>query len=90
MPPPPDPIADAEPVIPGARQTGTIERGTVASFDAKVGLGTVRRADGTSYDFHCTAVSDGSRSIEVGRAVAFVVGPAGPGRWEARTVDPLD
>jgi CspA family cold shock protein len=60
--------------------------GTVTSFDDAVGLGTVTAADGTPYEFHCTQIADGTRTIAVGAAVAFEVGPGGPGRWEARNV----
>ena len=60
----------------------------VASFDADAGLGTVTRDDGDSYGFHCTQIADGSRVIEVGTAVTFRVGPAGPGVWEAKELRP--
>lgn len=64
--------------------------GTVDRFDVDAGLGEVLAQDGDRYLFHCTAITDGSRQVEIGRAVAFVVGPGGPGRWEARSVRPLD
>lgn len=67
-----------------------MEIGTVESFDPEVGLGLVADSEGRTHAFHCTAISDGSRLIEHGRAVAFIIGPAGPGRWEATTVVPLD
>ena len=35
-------------------------------------------------DSHCTALSDGSRAVEVGRPVEFVVRPGHGGRLEAR------
>jgi cold shock CspA family protein len=63
--------------------------GRVVAFDAEAGLGRLATDDGTSLAFHCTAVTDGSRQVEVGRAVAFTAGPAGPGRWEALQVTPL-
>lgn len=59
-------------------------RGTVTGFDDRSGLGTlVDTVDRREYPFHCTAITDGSRTIETGRAVSFriVAGPAG--RWEA-------
>jgi cold shock CspA family protein len=68
---------------------GATERGTVETFDSGLGLGVVITALGDWYPFHCTAITDGSRQIEVGRDVTFVVGPGGPGRWEARQVMPL-
>lgn len=64
--------------------------GQVESFDAHVGLGIVANEAGERYSFHCTAISDGSREIEPGRAVSFLVAPGGPGIWEARSVVPLD
>ncbi|MGF1598184.1 MAG: cold shock domain-containing protein [Acidimicrobiales bacterium] len=55
-------------------------------FDAEVGLGVIAADDGDRVDFHCTAIADGTRTIDEGAAVTFVVGWAGPGRWEARRV----
>ena len=62
--------------------------GRVAAFDAHVGLGEVASDDGQRFAFHCTAITDGSRRIEVGARVAFRVAPGGPGRWEATEVTP--
>ena len=59
--------------------------GTVATFDEAVGWGTMsRRRRRTIYGFHCTAIADGSRTIEVGTAVAFDVVAGPPRSWEAR------
>jgi cold shock CspA family protein len=66
-----------------------IEQGTVETFDTESGLGVVITALGDWYPFHCTAIAGGSRRIDVGREVAFAVGPGGPGRWEAGSVVPL-
>lgn len=63
--------------------------GTVESFDPEVGLGFVADNDGARHRFHCTAIADGTRTIEVGRTVVFVVGPGGAGSWEAMVVQPL-
>ena len=60
-------------------------RGTVTEFDEPRGLGTIE-ADGAEYPFHCTAIVDGSRTIETGASVTFEVRPAGMGRWEATQV----
>lgn len=57
--------------------------GEVVAFDESRGLGTVRGADGREWMFHCTRIADGSRTIPVGAAVAFAVGPGRPGGWEA-------
>jgi cold shock CspA family protein len=59
--------------------------GTVTAFDEPRGLGTIE-SDGTKYPFHCTAILDGTRSIDVGAAVSFEVRPAGMGRWEAAAI----
>lgn len=63
--------------------------GTVTEYDFERGLGTVTAADGRAYRFHCSAIADGTRRIDLDRAVVFDVGPAGLGQWEARTVVPL-
>ncbi len=62
--------------------------GTVSAFDAQRGLGEVTDGAGVGYGFHATAVADGSRSIEVGTAVAFVLVPGHRGRLEARHLVP--
>ena len=59
--------------------------GTVAEFDEPRGLGTID-ADGERYPFHCTALLDGTRRIEVGAVVTFEVRPGGMGRWEASDI----
>ena len=61
--------------------------GTVTDFDREVGLGEVRATDGTVYPFHCIVIADGSRSVEVGAAVAFELLPK-LGRWEATAIRP--
>jgi cold shock CspA family protein len=63
--------------------------GRVEDYDFERGLGEVADAEGRTWLFHCTALVDGTRRIEPGRAVAFVVGAGGPGRWEAQQVTPL-
>ena len=61
--------------------------GTVTAFDEARGLGTIEAGDG-EYPFHCTAILDGTRTIDVGAEVTFVVRPAGMGRWEATAISP--
>jgi cold shock CspA family protein len=61
--------------------------GTVTEFDDDRGLGTVTADDGTAYPFHCTAIADGSRTIETGTTVTFDVVPGHLGRWEAATIE---
>ena len=60
--------------------------GTVAAFDDDRGTGTVTDDDGTSYGFHCTALTDGSRRVAVGTRVTFLVAAGHLGRLEARGI----
>ncbi len=62
----------------------TVRRGVVVAFDDHVGSGTVTddRPGGRTWSFHCTRIADGSRTIEVGAAVAYLVEP-GPTGLEA-------
>lgn len=55
-------------------QQGPLMSGVVEAFDGAAGLGTVLASDGSRYPFHCTSIMDGSRSIDVGRAVVFGTG----------------
>lgn len=66
---------------------GAARTGEVSSFDAQVGLGEVRAADGTVYPFHCIAIADGTRAIEIGAAVTFEL-LAKMGRYEATDIRP--
>jgi cold shock CspA family protein len=60
--------------------------GRVASFDATRGLGTVTDEAGAVYAFHATAIADGSRRIDVGARVSYVLAPGHGGRHEARAL----
>jgi cold shock CspA family protein len=60
--------------------------GVVIEFDEHRCLGTVVAGD-ERYPFHCTAIADGSRTIEVGAEVHFEVAPGLMGRWEARRLE---
>jgi CspA family cold shock protein len=63
--------------------------GTVSAFDDAKGFGTVREdSTGEEHFFHCTAIADGTRTIEVGAVVSFDVVPGRNGRWEARAIKP--
>jgi CspA family cold shock protein len=62
--------------------------GVVTAFDEPVGIGTVTADGGAEHFFHCTAIADGSRTIEVGAAVEFEVVPGRQGRWEAADLRP--
>jgi cold shock CspA family protein len=61
--------------------------GTVAEFDDDRGTGTITATDGPSYFFHCTAIADGSRTIDPGAPVQFRVVPGHLGQWEATDVE---
>ncbi len=61
--------------------------GVVSAFEEERGLGSIEDEAGVSYDFHCTAITDGSRSIEIGAPVSFVVRPGHRGRLEAGRVE---
>ena len=61
-------------------------RGVVASFDDPRGIGVIRRDDGTEYPFHCTAILDGTRTVNVGAMVSFSVAAGRMGRWEAANI----
>ena len=65
----------------------TRHTGTVVAFEREAGLGTVRRdTDGVTFEFHCVEIADGTRDIDVGAAVSFVVLPK-LGRFEAGAVE---
>jgi len=64
-------------------------QGRVASFDPVRGLGTVVDEGGAGYGFHAAAIADGSRRIDVGTHVVFVVAPGHGGRYEARSLVPV-
>ena len=61
--------------------------GTVTAFDADVGWGELTAADGTVLGFHCIAIADGTRRIDVGAVVAFDLLPK-LGRYEATALRP--
>ena len=70
--------------------TGAVRRGRVDSFDDAAGLGVIKAEDGAVFPFHCTQIADGTRAIDPGTPVEFVVFPGHMGRWEAGAVSPLD
>ena len=63
--------------------------GVVEEFDERRGLGTIVADDGDVLPFHCTALADGSRTVEAGRRVQFSVVPGLSGRWEATRIGKL-
>ena len=62
--------------------------GKVSAFDEHRGLGEITAGDGAVYPFHCTVITDGTRTIAVGAAVEFEVAAGHLGRWEAVAVAP--
>ena len=60
-------------------------RGTVLEFDPVAGYGTVG-AEQSRWFFHCTAIADGTRSIQPGTSVDFGLTPGHLGRWEATDI----
>ncbi|KAA0236363.1 MAG: hypothetical protein JJLCMIEE_00133 [Acidimicrobiales bacterium] len=65
-----------------------MQNGTVTDFDADRGWGTIRDdVKMHEYFFHCTAIADGSRFIEVGAPCTFVLAPGHGGRFEATDVN---
>ncbi len=73
--------------VPPGQDTPVV--GSVVEFDDPRGLGTVEAGDGRRFGFHCTAITDGTRTIEVGRLVVFTIAPGRLGRFEAANVRPL-
>jgi hypothetical protein len=69
---------------PSVVVTTRSDAGVVAEFDDDAGLGVVEAMSGERYPFHCTAVADGSRHVDVGAPVRFALAPAHAGRIEAR------
>jgi cold shock protein len=65
-----------------------VARGHIAEFDEHRGYGTVRGDDGSEHFFHCTAIADGTRTIDVGTAVEYEVVPGRLGKWEATGLRP--
>jgi cold shock CspA family protein len=66
----------------------TIRTGIVDEFDDPRGLGTLLGDDGRRYGFHCTAIADGTRHIDVGARVTFILSAGHLGRVEAREIVP--
>ncbi len=62
--------------------------GRVTEFDEARGWGTIESDEG-AHPFHCTQITDGTRTIEVGTRVRFEIRPGGMGRWEAAPVPPV-
>jgi cold shock CspA family protein len=62
-------------------------QGVVEEFDEAVGLGSVLDLnDGAVHPFHCTAVADGSRTIDRGVEVTYRLVAGRLGRAEASDI----
>ncbi len=89
----PGPGATRGPLAP-VGQPGTSGRwrgprhGQVEQYDERRGWGTVVEAGGRRYPFHCTAISDGTRRIDAGTGVVFVVAAGHHGQLEAVSLQP--
>jgi len=64
-------------------------RGRVIEFDEEKGTGVVESLDGRMLTFHCTAIADGSRTIEVGTEVLYNAKPGHLGQWQAMAIEPF-
>ena len=71
-----------------AEATDRDRTGVVSDYDDPAGIGTVTAEGGAEHFFHCTAIADGSRTIDVGTRVRFTVVPGRLGRWEAADLRP--
>jgi cold shock CspA family protein len=71
-----------------AEEAAGRRRGRVMTFDAERGLGTVQDVQGREIPFHCTAIADGTRTIDPGTEVSYQLRPGHRGRWEAGDVHP--
>ncbi|MGH8987000.1 MAG: cold shock domain-containing protein [Acidimicrobiales bacterium] len=69
--------------------SGAIHLGVVTELDERRGLGAVADDAGSTWPFHCTAITDGSRAVDVGARVAFCVVAGHLGRMEAAQVTKL-
>lgn len=63
------------------------QSGTVVEFNDGIGMGLLRADDsGAHLEFHCTALLDGSRTVEEGTRVEFELRPGHGGRLEANRI----
>jgi cold shock protein len=76
------------PANPGRTRRPVLAR--VTDFDADAGLGALVTDDGRALPFHCTAIADGTRRIDVGRRVVCLVVAGHLGRMEAADLVTID
>jgi cold shock CspA family protein len=65
-----------------------VHTGTVTEFDDPRGIGVVTDSAGNAFPFHCTAIADGTRTIEAGAAVHFETRAGHRGLREAAAITP--
>ncbi len=63
--------------------------GMVSEYDEARGLGIVVDDTGAAWSFHCTAIADGTRTVDAGERVAFEVVAGHLGVMEAAEVTKL-
>jgi cold shock CspA family protein len=63
--------------------------GQVQAFDTERGRGLVVTVNGAVFGFHATAITDGTRQIDIGSRVAFTAAAAPGGRYEAVALTPV-
>ncbi len=62
--------------------------GVVTAFDTAIGLGQIAGADEAMVGFHCVAIANGSRTVDVGTDVRYRLVAGLHGRWEAAGIGP--
>ena len=71
------------------RAVGPIRRGVVRSFDAAAGYGVLAADEPAGeWFFHCTAIADGTRTVDEGAEVTFTLAHGHRGRLEGRDIRP--
>jgi len=89
-------LSPQDPVSAGvsAGPLGAPRFGRVLEYDVERGLGTIEEAlvsgrEAAPYRFHSTAIADGSRTIEPGTRLVFVLARGLGGVLEARAITAL-
>ncbi len=85
------PLGDDFASISAGMQLSATWLGTIVAFDALRGLGSVAlaRGNGVVVAFHCMAIDDGTREIEVGVRVAGTLAPDAVGRLQMARITKL-
>jgi cold shock CspA family protein len=67
-----------------------IYSGRIATFDEHAGRGEIEARGGMHFPFHCTAIADGTRTIDPDPAVKFRLVPGPLGALEAIGIKTAD